>query len=72
MDKTASPMELKINPYDPENDEANRYNIFDRRRPQLTLKKLNQLKKIRAQKAIDKAKREKFLGIMYARKKDES
>jgi hypothetical protein len=51
--------------YDPSKDEANIHNIGDQRKPVLTLKHLNRLKRIRALRKLENLKREDLLVIMY-------
>ena len=51
--------------YDPSTDVVNAKNMNDTRRPILTLKHLNRLKKIRALRKLEDLKRQDLLGIMY-------
>lgn len=51
--------------YDPSEDKFSRQNAGDTRKPRLTLRKINRLKKIRATKDLENAKQENLLGIMY-------
>jgi hypothetical protein len=51
--------------YDPSEDKVTRQNATDTRKPRLTLRKINRLKKIRATKDLENAKQENLLGIMY-------
>lgn len=51
--------------YDPEDDQFNRTEMSDTRRPRLTLRHINKLKKLRATKDLENAKKEGLLGIMY-------
>lgn len=51
--------------YDPAEDEFSHQNIDDTRKPKLTLRMINRLKKIRATKDLEMAKKDQFLGVMY-------
>lgn len=51
--------------YDPATDEANVHNIGDTRKPTLSLRHLNRLKRIRALRKLENLKRQDLLGIMY-------
>jgi hypothetical protein len=51
--------------YDPEEDKFNRSEMSDTRRPRLTLRHINKLKKLRATKDLENAKKEGLLGVMY-------
>lgn len=51
--------------YDPAQDKIGVRQLSDVRKPKLTLRHLNRLKKIRAMKRLDALKREDLLGIMY-------
>lgn len=51
--------------YDPAADEVNVRNINDTRKPALSLKHLNRLKKIRALRKLENLKRQDLLGLMY-------
>lgn len=53
------------NRYDPEQDKINAQNLDDTRKPKLTLKMINRLKKIRSTKNFEMAKKQDLLGIMY-------
>jgi hypothetical protein len=52
--------------YDPSRDEVGVRTPADTRKPKLTLRHLNRLKKIRALQKLEDLKREDLLGIMYA------
>ncbi len=52
--------------YDPNADEAHVKTINDTRKPKLTLKHLNRLKRIRALRKIEDLKRAGLLSVMYA------
>jgi hypothetical protein len=52
--------------YDPAQDEFDRADLGDTRKPKLTLRMVNRLKKIRAAKAIEMAKKDELMGVMYA------
>lgn len=52
--------------YDPSQDEYDRADLGDTRKPKLTLRMVNRLKKIRATKAIEMAKKDELMGVMYA------
>jgi hypothetical protein len=51
--------------YDPATDESNVRNINDQRKPKLSLRMLNRLKRIRALRKLENLKRQDLLGIMY-------
>lgn len=52
--------------YNPEEDEYDQAELGDTRKPKLTLRMVNRLKKIRATKAIEMAKKDELMGVMYA------
>lgn len=56
------------NRYDPEQDKINHLDLEDTRKPKLTLKMINRLKKIRSTKNLEMAKKQELLGIMYGAK----
>ena len=51
--------------YDPAEDKVTKRELNDTRKPKLTLKHLNKLKKMRALRMLEKLKREDLLDIMY-------
>ena len=51
--------------YEPENDSFTRQELGNTRKPKLTLRMINRLKKIRATKAVEMAKKDELLGVMY-------
>ena len=51
--------------YNPKEDSFTQRNPHDSRKPTLTLRRLNRLKKIRATKKLEQLKRENLLGVMY-------
>jgi hypothetical protein len=51
--------------YDPSTDEANVVTMNQTRRPVLSLRHLNRLKRIRALRKLENLKRQDLLGIMY-------
>lgn len=51
--------------YDPAADKQNRAERDDTRRARVTLKDLNRLKKMRAQRKLEALKRQDLLGVMY-------
>jgi hypothetical protein len=53
------------NRYDPSKDSFSRQELDDTRKPKLTLKQINRLKKIRSTKNLEMAKKQELLGIMY-------
>lgn len=57
--------EISTGYYDPARDEINRRELGDTRKPKLTLRSLNRLKKMRALKQLEALKREDLLVIMY-------
>jgi len=52
--------------YDPSQDEVSRRVPNDTRKPVLTLRHLNRLKRLRALDKLEGLKREDLLGVMYA------
>lgn len=57
--------EAPDNFYNPEEDDINKASLGDTRKPKLTLKMVNRLKKIRSTKNLEMAKKQELLGIMY-------
>lgn len=53
------------NHYDPSEDRGNRREYGDLRKPKLTLRHINKLRKMREAKKLDMIKREKFWTAMY-------
>ena len=51
--------------YDPSEDKITQQDIGDTRKPKLTLRMINRLKKIRSTKNLEMAKKQELLGIMY-------
>lgn len=51
--------------YSPEDDAVGGLDIDDTRKPKLTLRMINRLKKIRSTKNLEMAKKQELLGIMY-------
>lgn len=51
--------------YNPEEDAINKHNLDDTRKPTLTLRMVNRLKKIRSTKNLEMVKKQELLGIMY-------
>lgn len=51
--------------YDPNEDAVMGHNLEDTRKPKLTLKMVNRLKKIRSTKNLEMTKKQELLGIMY-------
>jgi hypothetical protein len=51
--------------YDPENDEINKRHFDDTRKPKLTLRDLNKLKKLKAVKKFEALKRQDLISAMY-------
>lgn len=51
--------------YDPNADKINGRNLGDTRKPKLTLRALNRLKKMRAMRKLENLKRQDLLDIMY-------
>lgn len=60
-----------IESYNPAEDKVEKKNLSDTRKPKLTLKMINRLKKIRATKDLEMAKKEQFLGVMYGQSADD-
>lgn len=52
--------------YDPARDQMNQAKITDTRKPTLTLRALNRLKKMRALRRLEDLKRQDLFTIMYA------
>lgn len=57
--------------YDPNQDELRKAHLDDTRKPSLTLRMINRLKKMRASKRVEQAKKQEFLGVMYGKPKGE-
>jgi hypothetical protein len=53
--------------YDPAQDELRQAHIEDTRKPSLTLRMVNRLKKMRASKRVEHETKQEFLGIMYGK-----
>lgn len=53
--------------YDPAEDKVRQAQLDDTRKPSLTLRMINRLKKMRASKRIEHATKKEFLGIMYGK-----
>lgn len=53
--------------YDPNQDELRKANLDDTRKPSLTLRMINRLKKMRASKKVEHVRKQEFLGIMYGK-----
>ena len=54
-----------ISRYQPNQDQVEKKDYGDKRKPKLTLKMINRLKKIRASKNLENHNKKKILGIMY-------
>lgn len=65
LDEFLTPDEIKTGYYDPAEDNVTQRKLNDTRKPKLTLKHLNKLKKMRALRMLEKLKREDLLDIMY-------
>ncbi len=52
--------------YAPEEDSFSQADLGDTRKPKLTLRMVNRLKKIRATKALELARKDELLSVMYA------
>lgn len=57
--------DLEAANYDPNRDVVNSRSIGDTRKPKLTLRHLNRLKKIRALHTLEELKRQDLFSIMY-------
>lgn len=57
--------------YDPTQDSITHQDIGDTRKPTLTLRMINRLKKIRSTKNLEMAKKQDLLGIMYGQVPDD-
>lgn len=51
--------------YDPNEDKINGRSLSDTRKPKITLRKINRLKKMRALRQLEKLKRQDLLSVMY-------
>lgn len=51
--------------FDPTQDSVQHLDLDDTRKPKLTLKMINRLKKIRSTKNLEMTKKQALLGIMY-------
>lgn len=58
--------------YDPATDELQKRHLADTRKPVLTLRHLNRLKKVRALQNLESVKRQDLLAIMYGAPADDS
>ena len=58
--------EVSTGYYDPTSDEMGIRKMGDTRKPVLSLRKINRLKKMRALRQLDDLKRQDLLAIMYA------
>ena len=58
--------EIEAGYQDPNNDQITKFHFKNTRRPTLTLRHLNQLKKMRAAKDLENLMRADTLDIMYA------
>jgi hypothetical protein len=54
-----------IDRYQPDQDNVEKKSFGDSRKPKLTLKMINRLKKIRASKSLEMHSKKKILGVMY-------
>jgi hypothetical protein len=59
------PQDVSTGYYDPAADKLNKRELSDTRKPVLTLRHLNRLKKMRALRTLENMKREDLLAIMY-------
>ena len=57
--------------YDPAEDEIRKAHLDDTRKPSLTLRMINRLKKMRASKRVEHARKQEFLGVMYGKPKED-
>lgn len=57
--------ELLLEYYDVEQDQLHKSEIHDKRRPRLTLKHLNSLRKLRDLKAVENMEHAEFVSYMY-------
>lgn len=58
--------EVSTGYYDPTSDSMGIRKMSDTRKPLLTLRKINRLKKMRALRQLDDLKRQDLLSVMYA------
>jgi len=66
LNEFVTPQQAETGTYDPSEDKLNARRRDDTRKAKVTLKDLNRLKKMRAQKKLENLKREDLLGIIYA------
>jgi len=62
--------ELSTALYDPAEDKLTRRRRNDTRKPVLTLRHLNRLKKLRAMKKLEQLQNQDLLGIMYGQQEE--
>jgi hypothetical protein len=72
LDEFLTQDEMETGYYDPAEDKFNKRELNDTRKPTLTLKHLNKLKKMRALRTLEKLKREDLLAIMYGQPEEDS
>jgi hypothetical protein len=65
LDEFLNKDEISTGYYDPSEDNVTKRKLNDTRKPVLTLKHLNKLKKMRALRMLEKLKREDLLAVMY-------
>ena len=63
--------DIQTNRFDPGEDKFDHLSLGDDRKPKLTLKMINRLKKIRSTKNLEMVKKQELLGIMYGNGGDE-
>jgi len=57
--------QMPLGVYDPREDEVDTQQMDDTRKPRLTLKDLNRLKKLRAFRKLEDLKRQDYLAVIY-------
>ncbi|RYD47113.1 MAG: hypothetical protein EOP83_28560 [Verrucomicrobiaceae bacterium] len=57
--------------YDPNEDKINGRALGDTRKPKITLRKINRLKKMRALRQLESLKRQDLLAVMYGVPEDD-
>lgn len=63
--------EQDIGIYNPEEDKLSALNIEHNRKPKITLRHINRLKKIRATNKVEQLQKEELLSAMYGSKPEE-
>jgi hypothetical protein len=64
--------EIQKNPYQTDNDQEAMLHLGDTRKPKLTLKHLNKLRKMKELKRFEQMQKHDFLEIMYGQPEEET